>query len=150
VVNDVVGCEGALHVVAPTDAENVREALLSEQRIGRARAHHENTPVVVDPRGWDRGARTPMPVDEDDSLPGELIGDLDRHLRVAACIVSNNEGKLLAVDTAALVDVVHCQLSGALQLLTERRVLRGHRGNAHRTDDGDPDFSSQDTRSEGG
>jgi hypothetical protein len=38
VIDNVVGGEAALHVVAPANAEHVREALFSELWVGRARA----------------------------------------------------------------------------------------------------------------
>ena len=105
---------------------------------------------MVDPRGRDRGARTIVPINEDDPLPRELIRDLHRHLRVAAGVVGDHESELLAVDVAALIDVTHRQLGAAPQLLTERRVLRGHRGDAQRAGNGDPDFSPRNTGSDRG
>src|SRR5262249_26982912 len=74
--------------------------------------------------------------------PSEFIRDLDRHLGVAASVVSDHQGKLLAIDATAFVDVAHRQLSASPQLFTEHRVMRGHWGDAQRTGNGNPDFSS--------
>jgi hypothetical protein len=51
---------------------------------------------------------------------------------------------------AALVDIPDRQFGAASQLFTERRVLRGHRGDAQRPGNGDPHFSHCNTDSRRG
>jgi hypothetical protein len=86
-------------------------------------------------------------IDENDLLPGKFIRDLYRHLGVAARVIGDHEGELLAIDAATLVDIPHRQFGAASQLFTECRVLRGHWRDAQRPGNGDPHFSPCNTNS---
>jgi hypothetical protein len=67
-----------------------------------------------------------MAVNEHDALPGQLIRNLHRNVRVATGVVSNHKGDFLAIDATALVKIAHCQLGPPLQLLSEGSILRRH------------------------
>jgi hypothetical protein len=88
-----------------------------------------------------------MAVNEHDALPGQLVRNLDRYIRVATSVVSDHKGDFLAIDAAFVVNVANCQFGPPLQLLSEGGVLGGHGGNTHGTDDCDPYFSSRATSS---
>src|SRR5262249_2706373 len=99
--------------------------------------------------GRDRGARTIVPIYENDPLPNELVRDLHRHLGIAARVVGDHEGELLAIDAAALVDIPHSQFGAASQLFTKRRVLSCHWGDAQWSRNSDPHFSPCNTAARG-
>jgi hypothetical protein len=138
-VDHVVRGDAALRVVAAADAEDVLEALFGEPRVGRSGVDHQHAALVVDPRGRDRGARAEVAGDEDDPLPGQLLGDPHGLLGVAG-VVGDQEPEALAVDAAPLVDVADRHLGAAGHLLAEGGVLLGHGGDAHRAGDGDRDL----------
>jgi hypothetical protein len=56
-----------------------------------------------------------MAVNERDALPGQLIRNLHRNVRVATGVVSNHKGDFLAIDATALVNIAPRQLGPPLQ-----------------------------------
>ena len=72
-----------------------------------------------------------MSGDQLDALPGDLVGDCHRLLRIAG-VVADFQHQLLAEHAAGLVDVGDRLLGARLELRAEGGVLAGHR-----PDDGD-------------
>ncbi len=130
VLDDVGADGGALDVVAPAGAEHGRVALrggiVGQLDVRRRRRDLQDLAFLVDVRRGNGAARAVMPCHEHDLVRHHLVGHSGGLLGVAG-IVADLQLELLAVHAARGVDVGHGHLGALAQLLSEGRILTGHR-----------------------
>ena len=95
----------ALRVVAPADAEGVREALLGVLRVGRAGRNFKDLGVVINARGGDGAAAVEVADDRDHPVVHQRLGDVHR-LVALALVVEDDRVDLLAEHAALRVPFV--------------------------------------------
>ncbi len=138
IIENVLGGNGTLVIVAPADAEDVVpalfESIIGEVRIGRSRADLEDTAFVVNRRGGDRRRRAIVADNQRHFLGRQLIGNGHRLARIAG-VVAHLQHQLAAKHAAGGVDVFHGLFGAAAQLIPIGGVLAGHG-----TDHGDRDI----------
>ena len=116
VLQDVVGCDLGLLVVAAAGAEDVSEAAIGQGRRGRGRRHHQDAALGEDVGGGHGDTRGHRADDEADLVADQQVGRRDALLGIAG-IVGELQDDLLAPDAALLVDRVDGSLGAVLDLI---------------------------------
>src|SRR5262245_36145156 len=126
ILEDVIGCDGALLIVAPTGAEDVPEIALGHRWIGGRRGDHEHAVFLVHLGGRNGDAGIEVANDEFHTIADELVGDRDAFFRVRA-IVADEYLDFLTEDAALSIDVLDRLLDAVLELGTEGRAAASDR-----------------------
>ncbi len=133
VLDDVLGGDQALLIVAAADARHVPELALGVERVGGGRRNLQHVAVGIGFRRRDRRRRAIMAGDERDLRAGDLFSHRTRLLGIAG-VVLDIQRQLLAEHTAGGVEICYRLVGAVLHLAAERGFAARHRA---RHGDGD-------------
>ncbi len=126
ILDNVIGRDRALLVVATAGAEDVPHVAFGDLGIGGRRRDLENAVLLIDLGGRHGDAGIEMADDEFHAVADEFVGDRDAFFGIGA-IVADEELDFLSQNAAGGVDVLNRLLDAVLELCAEGGAAPGDR-----------------------